>query len=124
MFARVKHLAELAIFALPLPLAPAVADDENESLNAFLNEIHDARVARWPEWQTSLGFKTNMEEWSDRSDAKMIEEQEITVRDLTRLRREFDPAGSTRRRGSAIACSNAMRSRRSRRLLTVIIAIL
>ena len=91
MFARVKHLAALAIFALPLPLAPAVADDENARLNAFLNEIHDARVARWPEWQTSLGFKTNMEEWSDRSDAKMIEEQEITVRDLTRLRREFDP---------------------------------
>jgi uncharacterized protein (DUF885 family) len=92
MTVRIRRLMGALFFILTVPMAPAVADDESTRLNAFLDAMHDARVARWPEWQTSIGLKTNNDKWNDRSEARSIAEHEITIRELTRLRREFDPA--------------------------------
>ena len=66
------------------------ADSESDRLNAFFQEVHEAAVARWPEWQTSLGLKSDYGLWNDRSEAKRIAELEINIRNLSRLRREFD----------------------------------
>ena len=66
------------------------ASSESERLNAFFQEVHEAAIARWPEWQTSLGLKTDYGLWNDRSEAKRIVELEIGIRNLSRLRHEFD----------------------------------
>ena len=50
---------ELLILTAPLPVA---AKSESELLNAFFKEVHEAAVARWPEWQTNLGLKDRL--WS------------------------------------------------------------
>jgi uncharacterized protein (DUF885 family) len=70
----------------------AAENEESARINAFFEEVHQATVARWPEWQTSLGLKTNNDRWNDRSEARGIEEHEIRIRALTRLRRDFDYA--------------------------------
>jgi len=82
-------------FALAAPLIVplqswAAEMSENARLSAFFEEVHQAALARWPEWQTSLGLKTNNDRWNDRSEARGIEEHEIRIRNLTRLRRDFD----------------------------------
>ncbi len=68
----------------------AGATSESERLNAFFEEVHEAAVARWPEWQTSLGLKTNNNAWNDRSEARRLREHELRIRNLARLRYEFD----------------------------------
>jgi len=80
----------LACLGLAVLARPVAAASESERLDAFFKEVHDAAVARWPEWQTSLGLKTDYGLWNDRSEAKRVAELEITIRNLTRLRREFD----------------------------------
>jgi len=70
----------------------AAENDESARIAAFFEEVHQAAVARWPEWQTSLGLKTNNDRWNDRSEARGIKEHEIRIRALTRLRRDFDYA--------------------------------
>ncbi len=82
-------LAMAALILLPATLH-ADAGSESDRLNAFFQEVHEAEVARWPEWQTSLGLKRDNHLWNDRSEARRIEELEITIRDLARLRRDFD----------------------------------
>jgi len=84
---RLPALMGIALMALSaLPAAAA----ESDRLNAFLDEVHEERVARWPEWQTSLGLKTNYDRWNDRSDGNAVREHDITIRNLLRLHREFD----------------------------------
>ncbi len=48
------------------------AIDETEKLNAFFAEQFDARIARSPMFQTSLGLKTNYNQWDDTSDEVAI----------------------------------------------------
>ena len=68
----------------------AAAESESDRLNAFFDKVDKAAIARWPEWQTSLGLKKNNDRWNDRSEAKRIAELEITIRNLDFLRRQFD----------------------------------
>ncbi|MFC7292049.1 DUF885 domain-containing protein [Hirschia litorea] len=44
------------------------AIEETEKLYAFFSEQFDARIARSPMFQTSLGLKTNYNQWDDPSD--------------------------------------------------------
>lgn len=90
MIAWTQRLLRLGLLAAVLPSMPALAASESERLNIFLDRVHDAAVARWPEWQTRMGLKTNYDRWNDRSDAKAVKEHEITIRDLQRLRHGFD----------------------------------
>ena len=82
----------VAFLGLLIMVAPqtVAASSESERLNAFFQEVHEAAIARWPEWQTSLGLKTDYGLWNDRSEAKRIVELEIGIRNLSRLRHEFD----------------------------------
>ena len=77
-------------FPVAAPLSAVAARGESERLNAFFQEVHEAAIARWPEWQTSLGLKTDYGLWNDHSEAKQIAELEINIRNLSRLRRKFD----------------------------------
>lgn len=90
MIAWIRRLTVLPLLVAMLLSESASAADESERLNTFLDEVHEAAVARWPEWQTSLGLKTDYDQWNDRSEAKAIAEHEITIRNLMRLRRDFD----------------------------------
>ena len=91
MRSRVR-IAILTLSAMLWLLVPdaARAASESERLNAFFERVHEAAVARWPEWQTSLGLKTNNHRWNDRSEEMALAEHEITIRNLTALRRDFD----------------------------------
>ena len=66
-------------------LAPSAAGAASESarLNAFFERVHQEAVARWPEWQTNLGLKTDNDRWNDRSEARSIEEHEIAYTNFT-----------------------------------------
>ncbi len=92
MTALLHRLRFFVCFACLVSLGPAQAAEESESdrLNAFFEQVHEAGVARWPEWQTSLGLKTNYDQWNDRSEERGLAEHEITIRNLTALRHDFD----------------------------------
>ena len=77
-------------FLVALVSLPASAESERDRLNAFFEETHEAAVARWPEWQTSLGQKTNYGLWNDRSDGRYVSDLDVSIRNRTRLRHEFD----------------------------------
>ena len=83
-----RSLLLLCLASLGTP--PALAETESDRLNAFFEQVHEEAVQRWPEWQTSLGLKTNNDKWNDRSEARRIAEHEITIRNLTKLRNGFD----------------------------------
>ena len=85
-----QTVALLGLLIVAAPLSAVAASGESERLNAFFQEVREAAIARWPEWQTSLGLKTDYGLWNDHSKAKQIAELEINIRNLSRLRREFD----------------------------------
>jgi len=90
MFAAVRLLPALIGLALSLLGMPPAMATESDRLNEFFEQVREARVARWPEWQTTLGLKTNNDRWNDRSEARAIREHETTIRELSRLHRDFD----------------------------------
>jgi len=61
-------------------------------LDVWFEQRFEDGVARSPQFQTSLGRTTNMDQWDDRSDAFAIEGYEISLRDLWDMRAHFDVA--------------------------------
>ncbi len=92
MFALTRLLVCLVSASLFVLVAshPLRAFSERDRLYTFFQEVHDAEVDRWPEWQTSLGLKSNNHLWNDRSESRRIAELELTIRILTHLRLAFD----------------------------------
>lgn len=89
------------VLAAALALAPAVllaqagpADIAAESAkaNAFFDRIFDENVARFPEFQTSLGMKTNLDKWNDGSEEAGLENFARSVGNLAELKRTINPA--------------------------------
>lgn len=87
---RTLGIALFGWFAVWAATSEALAESESSRLNAFFEEVHQAAIARWPEWQTSLGLKTDNTLWNDRSEDRRLAEHEITIRALARLRHAFD----------------------------------
>lgn len=94
------RLATVAVAAL-LALAPALpaADatpeqiaEESAKANAFFDRVFDENVARFPEFQTSLGMKTNLDQWNDGSEVAALENFGRAVANLAELKRSIDPA--------------------------------
>lgn len=94
------RLATVAVAAL-LALAPALpaADatpeqiaEESAKANAFFDRVFDENVARFPEFQTSLGMKTNLDQWNDGSEVAALENFGRAVANLAELKRRIDPA--------------------------------
>jgi hypothetical protein len=51
-------------------LEQTVERTETRKMHAFMDEVYERNVAARPEWETSLGRKTDRQgEWNDRSDA-------------------------------------------------------
>jgi len=65
-------------------------------LDVWFEQRFEDGVARSPQFQTSLGRTTNMDQWDDRSDAFAIEGYEISLRDLWDMRAHFDVAALER----------------------------
>ncbi|MDQ8204113.1 DUF885 domain-containing protein [Pelagicoccus sp. SDUM812003] len=63
---------------------------ESEKANAFFDRVFEEAVARYPEWQTYLGIKTDYGKWNDNSDAFAKESLEITKENLRELRSTID----------------------------------
>jgi len=75
----------------PASAAEAAERSETQRLNAFLDQIYERNVAAYPEWETSLGRKTDQQgEWNDYSDMYSVEQLELARLDLENLRAEFD----------------------------------
>ena len=55
---------------------------ENEKANAMFERFFEEQIARSPEFQTSLGRKTNMDKWDDLSDAYAQQGLELDQRQL------------------------------------------
>ncbi|WP_337840927.1 DUF885 domain-containing protein [Rheinheimera sp.] len=58
---------------------------ENEKADALFDAIFDEQVATSPETQTSLGQKTNYDQWDDLSDTRRLADLEMTKQQLLRL---------------------------------------
>lgn len=63
---------------------------ESARANAFFERVFDERVARSPEFQSYLGIKDDYGKWNDRSDARALEDHELTQKHLAELRADFD----------------------------------
>jgi len=64
---------------------------ETQRLHAFMDEVYERNVAAYPEWETSLGRKTDQQgEWDDYSDAYAAEQLEMGREDLIQLQENFD----------------------------------
>jgi uncharacterized protein (DUF885 family) len=75
------------------PAAPAVDPAaEDRRLMAFLDAAFDEQVAMSPQFQTSLGMKTNYDRLDDYTPAADERELALMERQLADLRRQFDPA--------------------------------
>jgi len=87
---------ETAAVANEPTVAPASATEttersETQRLNAFLDQVYERNVAAYPEWETSLGRKTDQQgEWNDYSDAYSAAQLELAKIDLENLRAGFD----------------------------------
>lgn len=87
-------LAATAPIALPAPAqAPAASTTaaEDARLVAFLDKAFDARVALSPEFQTSLGLKTNYDRLDDNTDAAALRERDLAERQLREMKATFSP---------------------------------
>ncbi len=74
--------------------APAVERSETQKMHAFMDEVYERNVAAWPEWETTLGRKTDQQgKWNDYSDAYAESQLELARQDLQYLREHFDYAG-------------------------------
>jgi uncharacterized protein (DUF885 family) len=91
-----------ALLASASPLATPVAAfaqaasastaTEDARLNAFLDRAFDERVALSPQFQTSLGLKTNYDKLNDYTPAADDRQLALARRQLADLKRDFDPA--------------------------------
>jgi uncharacterized protein (DUF885 family) len=63
---------------------------EDRRMYDFFEESRNSAIARWPQWQTSIGIKKNYDKWNDYSDARSVAEHNIRRRELNVLIREFD----------------------------------
>lgn len=87
-------LAATAPIAVPAAAqAPAASTTaaEDARLVAFLDKAFDARVALSPEFQTSLGLKTNYDRLDDTTDAAALRERDLAERQLRAMKAEFSP---------------------------------
>lgn len=94
---RLATVAVAALLALApaLPAADATPDqiaEESAKANAFFDRVFDENVARFPEFQTSLGMKTNLDQWNDGSEVAALENFGRAVASLAELKRSIDPA--------------------------------
>ena len=64
---------------------------ESQRLHQWLNEVYDAKVARYPVKQSYLGIKNGYDRWNDISDAFEVQEIEILKKLLEQMKTEFDP---------------------------------
>lgn len=60
---------------------------ETERINTFFEESFNKYLDRNPEYQSTLGIKTNYDKWTDRSDAHIEREYEITKQELADLKK-------------------------------------
>ncbi|UXP33065.1 DUF885 domain-containing protein [Reichenbachiella agarivorans] len=67
----------------------AVIDYDNK-LSSFFQRTFEARVERSPEFQTSLGYKTNMDKWDNRSEKFRLEELQIQKEQLQWIKDSID----------------------------------
>jgi len=87
-----RAAALVAIFLMAFSPRLAIAESESERLHAFFEEVFEANLARWPEWQTQLGRDTNKDRWNDRSPERAQDNLTFNRTVLHRLRNEFDIA--------------------------------
>lgn len=74
---------------------PQIADFERfetkKKMHAWMDEVYQRNVAAWPQWETTLGRKTEQQdEWNDYSDAYADGQLELERLDLEYLRDNFD----------------------------------
>lgn len=79
------------LIACAILCSPAVADERESSqeLNRFFNRAFQEKVDRSPIRQAYLGIKKDYNRWEDLSDAAATENLEVTLRQLSELRREY-----------------------------------
>jgi uncharacterized protein (DUF885 family) len=81
----------IGVSALACTPTQETAVSQGERLNAFFDEVFERQVADSPEFQSSLGRKTDrLGEWDDRSDEFAAAQLEKDKADLARLRAAFD----------------------------------
>lgn len=96
---RLAKAAAAATVMMSLACWPAVAGDtdaaaaarsEDQRLTAFFEEVFQRNLKDSPIFQSQLGIKgPDYGKWGDLSDAEAIRRNELTMRDLARLRSEF-----------------------------------
>ena len=69
--------------------------DETAALNALLEKAFDQRIARSPQFATTLGDKRNYDRWNDVSDARADEDLRLAKASLAEIKRKIDPAKLT-----------------------------
>ncbi|KAF7788874.1 hypothetical protein PRUB_a1968 [Pseudoalteromonas rubra] len=62
-----------------------VVQSEVEKANAFFDEVFMRSVMRSPVYQTYLGIKQDYDKWDDDSEARRLEDLELTKKDLVAL---------------------------------------
>lgn len=81
-------------FAAPFLATSAVAAEqataEDAKLSAFLDEVWQRNLDRFPTLRTQLGLAGDHSRWVPASDAFAEESAELTRKDLERMRREID----------------------------------
>ncbi len=60
---------------------------ETKRINAFFEESFSRYLDRNPEYQSTLGIKTNYDKWTDRSDAQVEREYRIATEELAALKK-------------------------------------
>lgn len=65
-------------------------ESENDRANRMLNEFYDDYVSRHPMQESSLGIKIHSDSWDDISDSAVLEEIDISLANLARLKKEVD----------------------------------
>ncbi len=63
---------------------------ESEKLNEWFDKVFDEGVDRSPVWQAYLGIKKNITEWDDNSEARALEDLNITKNNLEYLKNHFN----------------------------------
>ncbi len=85
-------LAGLLLAAPMARTAFAAETAEDARFNAFLDAAFDERLALSPEFQTSLGLKTDYDRLDDYTDAGAAKALALSEGQLARMKAQFDPA--------------------------------
>lgn len=64
----------------------ALVAAESAKANAFFDRVFDEAVSRSPTYQSYLGIKDNYDKWDENTEARQLEEFEITQKELSLLR--------------------------------------